>query len=61
VNCDTQKMYENLFQDLFPLIEEASGTPVRWQHIHGSGIEAVLVDMCHKQASGKFLFLHNAK
>ncbi|OXV06169.1 hypothetical protein Egran_06063 [Elaphomyces granulatus] len=52
VNSDTQKMYEYLFQNIFPLIEETSGAAVRWQHIHGSGIEAVLVDMCHKQASG---------
>ena len=58
VNSDTQKMYENLFRGLFPPKEEASGTSVRWQRIHGSGIEVV---MCHKQASGKFLFLHNAK
>jgi hypothetical protein len=54
VNSDTQKMYEYLFQNIFPLIEETSGAAVRWQHIHGSGIEAVLVDMCNKQASGKF-------
>jgi hypothetical protein len=55
VNSDTQKMYEYLFQNIFPLIEETSGTAVRWQHIHGSGIEAALVDMCNKQASGKFI------
>ncbi|KAN0068919.1 hypothetical protein V8E54_013088 [Elaphomyces granulatus] len=45
-------MYEYLFQNIFPLIEETSGAAVRWQHIHGSGIEAVLVDMCNKEASG---------
>ncbi|KAN0083275.1 hypothetical protein V8E54_002363 [Elaphomyces granulatus] len=52
VNSDTQKMYEHLFRDLFTLIEEASGASVQWQHIHGSGNEAVLVDTCNKQASG---------
>ena len=55
VNSDTQKMYEHLFRDLFTLIEEASGASVQWQHIHGSGNEAVLVDTCNKQASGKSL------
>ena len=52
-----------LFQNIFPLIEETSGAAVQWQHIHGSGIEAVLVDMCNKQASGKFhshLFANSA-
>ena len=49
-------MYEHLFRNLFPLIEEASGAPIRWKHIHGSGVEVVQADMCHKQASGKFLF-----
>jgi hypothetical protein len=38
-------MYENLmsqYQD-----------GVKWMHIHNTGIEAVVLDMCHKQASGK--------
>jgi len=59
VNSDTEAMYEHLFRDLFPLIEEASGASMRWKHIHGSGVEAVQADMCHKQASGLGHYLNS--
>jgi len=44
VNKDSAHMYKNLmsqYQD-----------GVKWMHIHNTGIEAVVLDMCHKQASG---------
>jgi hypothetical protein len=59
VNSDTKVMYEHLFRDLSPLIEEASGAPIWWKHIHGSGVKVVQADMCHKQASGLGHFLNS--
>jgi hypothetical protein len=50
-------MYLKLFEILFPLVGRLGMSPAQdgiyWQHIHRRGVEAVVVDMCHKQASGK--------
>jgi hypothetical protein len=50
-------MYENLFKTLFQLVAGIGMSQhqdgVKWIHIHNVGIEAVILDMCHKQASGK--------
>ena len=53
-------MYENLFKVLFPLVgrigmgQDASHNHgLDWFHLHHRGIEAVVVDMCAKQAKGR--------
>ncbi|KAJ5684482.1 uncharacterized protein N7477_000827 [Penicillium maclennaniae] len=52
VNCDSTEMYFELFKALFQKIAEVARSPVQWHHIHRNGIQAVIVDMCAKQASG---------
>lgn len=42
-----------LFQNLF----RVTGQLVQFHHIHGSGFQGVLGDMCGKQAHGMPLFI----
>jgi len=53
INFDTRWGYQFVFTSLFDELERVSGKPVQWKHIHHTGIEAVTVDMCPKQALGK--------
>jgi hypothetical protein len=53
-------MYERLFKVLFPLVgrvgmgqEAPQNHGIDWNHVHHRGIEAVIVDMCAKQAKGR--------
>jgi hypothetical protein len=53
-------MYENLFKVLFPLIGRIGmgqkvphNHGIDWYHVHRRGVEAVIVDMCAKQAKGR--------
>ncbi|KAM5443968.1 hypothetical protein MaudCBS49596_008059 [Microsporum audouinii] len=52
VNKNSSLMYKKVFECFFRTIEEITNTPVQWGHIHGKGIQAVVTDMCSKQASG---------
>ncbi|KAJ5128046.1 hypothetical protein N7448_008825 [Penicillium atrosanguineum] len=52
VNCDSTEMYFELFKALFHKVTEVTQSPIQWYHIHQNGIQAVIVDMCAKQASG---------
>lgn len=46
-------MYYQLFTRVFRLIEERFGFTVRWQHIHGEGFGALVMDMDTKQLPGR--------
>ncbi|KAJ5939498.1 hypothetical protein N7466_002632 [Penicillium verhagenii] len=50
VNADSAEMYILAFQALFRRNEAVTGHAVEWRHIHTRGIEAVVLDMCKKQA-----------
>jgi hypothetical protein len=54
VNSDSSDMYFQLFQRLFTLIQEVGILVIQGQHIYETGIEAVIDDMCNKQAIGMF-------
>lgn len=45
VNIDTAFMYQELFNLLFELLEDATGSPICWQHIHGEGLEVVIAEV----------------
>jgi hypothetical protein len=53
VNKNTTTMYFHLFSTLFPLLEQTGNFQLQWTHIHSTGIDCVIADMCHKQAPGK--------
>lgn len=46
-----------LFRRIFSIAEQDTGVPVRFFHIHGTGIESVIADGHRGQALGIF-FLH---
>ena len=46
-------MYYQMFKRVFALIEERFSHRVRWQHLHGEGFTALVMDMDTKQLPGK--------
>jgi len=46
-------MYQKAFTAFFQTVEERSGQPVRWQHLHARGFYGITVDMDTKQMAGK--------
>ncbi|KAJ9364238.1 hypothetical protein DTO280E4_2001 [Paecilomyces variotii] len=62
VNKDSTTMYTKLFEKIFPLLAATSNSSshrFNWWHIDGSGIQAVITDMCHKQAAGLGRYLYS--
>ncbi|OCK85458.1 hypothetical protein K432DRAFT_33984 [Lepidopterella palustris CBS 459.81] len=59
VNQDTTEMYKRVFQHFFQIVEDQYQIPIRWQHLHGSGFQAVVLDQDSKQYAGfgKYLSL----
>lgn len=56
VNRDTERIYEKAFSMLFRNLFKVTGQLVQFHHIHKSGFEGVLADMCGKQAHGILVF-----
>jgi hypothetical protein len=57
INSDTRDGYAHLFKSFFTLANEKLvpfNLKIQWHHIHSTGLKAIVSDMCHKQASGKF-------
>jgi hypothetical protein len=54
INSDTREGYKNLFIQFFAAVNKAlpHGKTVQWLHIHGTGIRAMVSDMCSKQSAG---------
>ncbi len=53
VNKDSATLYEDVFKMFFWRVQTVTKRKIKWRHIHNEkGIEAVIVDMCPKQASG---------
>lgn len=57
LNLETRKAYAVMFKKMFLMLGNVAREPVTFQHIHGTenGIRAITVDMCKKQAPGKFM------
>jgi len=53
INQETAESYRLLFQQVFSLVSEVCGRPVKFHYLHNSGIKAVVVDMDAKQMSGE--------
>ena len=52
MNQESTEMYYQMFQRVFALIENKFGFQVRWQHLHGEGFTALVMDMDTKQLPG---------
>ena len=62
INSDSREGYAHLFKSFFALANEKLelfNLKIQWHHIHGTGLKAIVADMCHKQASGKLLLRLN--
>ncbi|CAG8219168.1 unnamed protein product [Penicillium olsonii] len=57
VNSDSAECYYQTFTSIFRIASRLAKQPIHWKYIHNTGIEAVLVDMCNKQAAGLGRFL----
>jgi hypothetical protein len=49
----TTEGYLQVFEVLFPLLQEVAKDHVHWHHIHGFGISSITTDLCAKQAAGE--------
>jgi len=53
VNQDSVEMYHRMFTRVFSLMEERLQTSIHWQHLHGDGFTAMVMDMDTKQLPGE--------
>lgn len=51
VNQETSKMYFEMFIIVFRLLAQW-GARIQWEYIHGTGLQAILMDMDTKQLPG---------
>lgn len=59
VNQDSTAMYYELFTRVFKVLSRITGKPVYWQHLHGSGFGALVMDMDSKQMSGRNYLIYS--
>lgn len=52
---DSTQGYYLLFKRVFGLIQEVTQQQMLFDHLHGSGIHGIIVDMDSKQYTGKLL------
>lgn len=55
VNYQSTEMYTTLFREVFRIIGEQTGQPVKWQHLHQSGFGCIVMDMDSMQMSGNII------
>jgi hypothetical protein len=55
VNQDNPYTYFYMFKTVFRIMGTLCQTEVKWQHIHGSGFGALVMDMDSKQLLGNVL------
>jgi len=53
VNQESVEMYYRMFTRVFSLIEERLQVVIHWQHLHGDGFAAMVMDMDTKQLPGE--------
>jgi hypothetical protein len=53
VNKESVDMYHRMFTRVFSLMEERLQTSIHWQHLHGDGFAAMVMDMDTKQLPGE--------
>ena len=53
---DTREAYATMFSRIFQILGDVARCPVKFPYIHGGeeGIRVATVDMCRKQAPGKY-------
>jgi hypothetical protein len=54
-NQDTTEGYYLLFKRSFQMIEKVTGNRCSFRPLHGTGIYGIIMDMCNKQMTGKYL------
>lgn len=54
MDTDRRDFYALVFSNVFSMLSEATEKPFRWQHLHGSGMIGITIDMCSKQMFGMF-------
>lgn len=55
VEKNTTRMYQKAFEMLFNCLAKVIRQPILWNHIHNNGFKAITINMCNKQARGKFI------
>lgn len=55
MSAQRRRLYSKAFQMLFGWIARITDTPIKWKHLHQTGVIGVTVDMDGKQLSGERL------
>lgn len=59
INQESTEMYYQMFKRVFTLIKTKYNYPIRWQHLHGEGFAALVIDINAKQLPGFGLYLQD--
>jgi hypothetical protein len=54
LNLETRTAYAKMFELVFKVLGDAARSSIQFAHIHGAGLRTATVDMCKKQAGGKY-------
>lgn len=58
VNQENPYTYANMFREVFRIVGSLCQTEVKWRHLHGTGLGALVMDMDSKQLSGNILLIY---
>ena len=58
-NTATTIAYQRIFNTLFDLVNQLTGSPPQIKHIHGNGWNCIIADLDYAQAKGLGLALNN--
>ena len=54
LNLETHAVYTKMFKLVFKVLGDAAQSSIQFAHIHRTGLCTATVDMCKKQAGGKY-------
>ena len=54
LNLEICAVYAKMFQLVFQVLGNTARTPIKFAHIYGTGLCTVTVNMCKKQAGGRY-------
>jgi hypothetical protein len=58
INQENPYIYTYMFREVFRIVGSLCQTEVKWQHLHGTGLRALVMDMDSKQLSGNILTIY---
>jgi hypothetical protein len=54
LNLETRATYTKIFQLVFKVLGNTARSFIQFAHIYGTGLRTAIVNICKKQAGGKY-------